>query len=246
MNFKQLFPLVLLALSIAALSGCKNEDDDSDTVANVAFSFDFSVDGEDFVANDVYTINGVAVSFEIAQFYVSGITFMPEDGDPVSVDKHMLVTPTSASEAITELNKGKYQTITFDIGVQADANDQSEEDFTSRSSEDPLSMQQPSMHWNWSSGYKFIRLDGLADVDGDGTPETPIAYHLGTNNFLTEVTNMLDNDVEADETEMTIEVDIAKLFTDFDMTVDLDTHTANNIPLAERFATNLATAFSIK
>ena len=208
---------------------------------------DFTVNGQAFVANDIYTVNGTAVSFEIASFYVSGIEIEPEDGSGnIAVDKHLLIKPTAGNQEVTELGAGPYNMLKFDVGVQPEANDQTEEDFTSRSAEDPLSMQQPAMHWNWSSGYKFIRLDGLSDVDGDGTPETPIAYHLGTDQFLTNVALQLHHDIEAGDNDLEIEVDLAKMLTDFDLTVELDTHTANDIPLAQKFAANLATAFTVK
>lgn len=249
MNLKQLLLFGLLCTgSVLGFYACDNDDDESSDVANVEFRFNFTVDGQEFKANDVYNINGTDVSFEIAQFYVSGITFTPATGDAVSVDKHVLVTPTSANQAVTELTKGSYDMVTFDIGVQAEANDQTEDDFTSRSGDDPLAIQNPSMHWNWSAGYKFIRLDGVADVDGDGTLETPIAYHLGTVNFLTSVSNQLSTAIESGNTEIQFNVDLAKMFTGFDFKVeeDQDTHTANNIPLAERFSTNLATAITVQ
>ena len=189
MKIKQLFPILAIALiAITGFYGCGDDDEAPQGKANVALQFDFNVNGQPFVANDIYEINGVNVSLEIVSFYVSGLTFTPDAGDAISLDKHILVAPGTTSDAVVELDKGAYPTVKFDIGVQADANDQTEDYFTSRSADDPLSMQQPAMHWSWSSGYKFIRLDGLADVDGDGTPEAPIAYHLGTANFLTTVT----------------------------------------------------------
>lgn len=249
MNLRHFLPLAILAtVAFTFITGCDNDDDEQpDTKANLEFLFDFTVDGQDFVANDVYTINGTAVSFEIVSFYVSGIELEPTDGSGnIAVDKHLLLAPTVGNQAVTELNAGNYNMLKFDVGVQPESNDQTEEDFTSRSADDPLSIQQPSMHWNWSSGYKFIRLDGLSDVDGDGTPETPIAYHLGSDAFLTNVALQLSDEIKAGDYELEIAVDIAKILTDFDLTVDLDTHTANNIPLAEKMKANLATAFTIK
>jgi hypothetical protein len=249
MNLRQFLPLAIFAtVVLVAFNGCKNDDDEQpDTKANLEFLFNFTVDGQDFVANDVYTVNGTAVSFEIASFYVSGISLEPQDGSGnIAVDKHLLIAPTAGSQAVTELDAGNYDMLKFDVGVQPESNDQTEEDFTSRSADDPLSIQQPSMHWNWSSGYKFIRLDGLSDVDGDGTPETPIVYHLGSDAFLTNVALQLTDEIKSGDFELEIEVDIAKILTDFDLTVDLDTHTANNIPLAEKMKANLATAFTVK
>ncbi len=37
----------------------------------------------------------------------------------------------------------------FFVGVDPESNNQSEDDFTSRPADDPLSEQVPSMHWNW-------------------------------------------------------------------------------------------------
>ncbi|MDG1148649.1 MAG: hypothetical protein P8N52_10125, partial [Crocinitomicaceae bacterium] len=48
----------------------------------------------------------------------------------------------------------------------------------------PLSFQTPSMHWGWTSGYKFLLCDGKGDSNGDNTPNTIFQLHdLGDANY---------------------------------------------------------------
>ena len=118
----------------------------------------------------------------------------------------------------------------------------STEDFTTRAPSDPLAAQDYQMHWNWNTGYKFLRVDGRSDTDGDGVVDTDITYHIGSDPLLSNLNFALENLSE----EVTIEFDLAKLFAGVDFTVDIDTHTGNNLPLAQKLVANYSTAFSIK
>ena len=62
MKLRQLFPFAFLALTaVSIFVGCKNDDDETpDGKAQLELQFDFTVDGQAFVANEVYTINGTA------------------------------------------------------------------------------------------------------------------------------------------------------------------------------------------
>ena len=97
-----------------------------------------------FKLGDTYDINGTAVSFEIVKFYAAGINFHPEEGDHVKFDDlYLLVDPAEGHHEVGELSKGHYTMLNFKVGVLPEENDQTENDFTSRESDDPLSAQNP-------------------------------------------------------------------------------------------------------
>lgn len=256
MKPNKIFFLSLFSLIAISFTACNNDDEQPapDTKEMVGFEFNYVVDGEAYDTSKVYTINGTAVKFSIANFYLGGITFMSEEGVPTEVkDKYLLVTPTSGMQEVGELEEGHYHMARFFIGVDSVTNSQTEEDFTTRSEDpnDPLGLQSPQMHWSWNNGYKFIRIDGRVDTDGDGTPDEIMSFHLG-NNGLVDMVKTLEfvthKDLEEGQGHMHFEFDLAKALQDIDLSKDYFNHalTSQEIPLATQFRDNLGSAFQYK
>lgn len=233
--------LSLLLLAICCTFTLISCDDDTFS-GEVDMNFALTVDGDDFESGKTYTINGTAVEFANLGFYVGGITFDGVESQSIFEDKYLLVTPDNTSFAVGELSADTYDKVSFFIGVDAVTNAMSEEDFTTRASSDPLAAQDYAMHWNWNSGYKFFRIDGQSDTDGDGVVDTDVAYHIGTNALL----GQLNFDLSKLEDNVEIEFDIAKLFADVDLSTEVNTMTGNNLPLAQQLVANYSTAFSVK
>ena len=135
--------------------------------------------------------------------------------------------------------------IDYFVGVDATNNAQTEQDFTSRGSNDPLGLQDPAMHWNWNTGYKFLRVDGEVDTDGDGTVDTPIAYHIGSNPLLTILVQG-NYPIEGGKNVMTFTLNLNEFFRGIDIKTEVDTHTGNNLALAQRLVANMSTAITVK
>ncbi len=249
-SYTWLFTAFVGLLAAALLFTACNKDDEEPTIDGetmIEFGFNYVVDGEPYDTATIYDINGTAVKFSIANFYVGGITFMAEEGTPTAIeDKYLLVAPDAGMQEVGNVKDGHYHMAKFFIGVDPEANGQSEEDFTSREENDPLSVQFPSMHWNWNSGYKFIRVDGRVDTDGDGTPDEIMSFHLGTNNMLKNLEFVTHKDVEKGSGHYHFEFDLAKLFTEIDLSKDYFTHTGDNMELAAKFRENMGAAFKYK
>ena len=236
----------LLAISLGFLlwSGC-DEDDPIDT-AQLKFDFEFTVGNDPLIFQAPFEINGTTVSFDIAQYYIGGITLKHEDGQTEELKDLYLLAKQGESITYTEdLTVGSISEINFFVGVDPVTNLQSETDFTERIAEDPLALKDPSMHWNWNTGYKFLRVDGDADTDGDGEVDTGVAYHLGSAPFLKDFTVEKSMDLDAGSNTLSFRLDLAKLFAGVDMSTELDTHTSNNLPLAERLLENLGQALTL-
>jgi len=162
-------------------------DSGEDGLTELDFHFHPKVGSEDFSFSTVYDINGVATQFATAQFYVHGIELEYADGITKNIDDYLLVKAGQMTYTLGDVEEGTVNGIKFNVGVDTTNNGQTEENFTTRSSDDPLSIQDPKMHWNWNMGYIFVKLEGVFDNDGDGTPETGFEYHVGTNSMLRNV-----------------------------------------------------------
>ncbi|MGH1435128.1 MAG: MbnP family protein [Lewinella sp.] len=246
MNFNKLM-LALLVLSVSLYS-C-DDDDVSRLDSDVAFEFDYSFAGSDFDYDQVYDLNGTAVSFQTVQFYVGGITLHPEEGDAVTADgKYLLVKPKSGAQEVMNVDKKHYHMAEFFVGVAPAENDQTADDFDTRDTEtDPLARQSdPPMNWNWNAGYIFVRIDGMVDLDGDGTPETVMEYHLGKEAFRRTVAKDLHTDIEDDSQTLAFGLDVAALFNDIDISQTYSVHTGDDLATSAIFADNIADAITKK
>ncbi len=237
---------ITTSLLILSLIYSCSKDEDMDP-ATLKIEFDFSVGGEDLEFGKVYTINGDAVSFDVANYYIGGISFGQANGTTINLtDQYLLGGLQNSATLSNEIERSDITDVKFFIGVDPSTNSQSETDFTSRPSSDPLGIQDPSMHWNWNTGYKFVRFDGDVDTDGDGTVDTGVAYHLGSDAMLKNLEYAANVSIDEGENTLTFSFDLAQFFTGVDLSTELDTHTGNNLPLATRLRDNLDNAISIQ
>jgi len=240
--------LLLLGAFTLTFTACDEDDPSMDAEeAMLSMMFEYQVDGAAFTPGEVYNINGTDVKIDIAHFYVGGIELMPEEGDAVVLeDKYLLVKPQSGMQELASVNTGHYHMLRFFVGVDPETNDQSEDDFTSRDADDPLGIQNPSMHWGWNAGYRFLRIDGEVDTDGDGTMDESMAFHLGNDEMLQNVQLMAHKDVEKDGSNMLhIRFDLAALFDGLDLSTDYSTHTNNDPELAAAVRDNIPGAMQM-
>lgn len=248
-KFPILFAFMLTAMASLFLSSCSKEDDVTPTpqIADVSFHIDYLVGENPVVLGEVYDINGTAVSFDLISFYVGGIGFTDENGTTTMMDnKYLLINAEETHYEVGQLDAGHYEALQFFVGVDSTTNSQTEDDFTNRPAEDPLAIQNPSMHWSWASGYRFIRIDGKTDTDGDGIPETLIQYHLGTNPLLLQMQyGDTHKDLVVGENEYNLHLNLATVFEGVDMKTETSTHTMDNMMLANRIRNNFANALQI-
>lgn len=248
MKFNQLIFGLLFVAVLMTFNSC-DDDDATRLDSDLSFQFDYSFADEEFNYNQVYDLNGTAVSFQTVQFYVGGIKLHPEEGDALDVEgKYLLVKPSSGAQEVVTVDKKHYHMAEFFVGVSPEDNDQTEDDFDMRDAEtDPLARQNdPPMNWNWAAGYLFVRIDGMVDLDGDGTPETAMEYHLGKDNFLRTVSLIINTDVEQDQQTIAFDFNVAALFTGIDVSETYSMHTGDAPAEALIFADNIAGAISKK
>ncbi|MEZ4825922.1 MAG: MbnP family protein [Bacteroidia bacterium] len=250
---------VLAFISLTFSSGCKEEGCTDPLAANynpdakesdgncvfpmLTLHFHSMVGDEAFAYNTTYTVNGVAMSFSTAQFYVSGVRVGGDGVFDTNEDKYLLVKADQSVYEVGEITTGHKHMLMFNVGVDSAAN---HADPTTYESTHPLAPQSPNMHWSWNSGYIFVRVEGLVDTDGNGTPDAEFLFHIGTDAKRTPIALTAHKEVAAVDETIHMEVDFAKLFTGIDLKTDRTTHTGDNPTLAAKFVANLPDIFSVE
>ena len=156
---------------------------------------DFNVAGQALEFDKDYTINGTTIQFAAVNYYMGGLKITQENNEVVDFSNQYLLAELGAGAMVNEpVAISNIKNVKYFVGVDSITNKMSESDFTNRPTDDPLGIQDPSMHWSWNTGYRFLRVDGMVDTTGDGTPDTPVEYHLGNNPMLKNIdinTNIL-------------------------------------------------------
>ena len=224
--------------------------------------------------NTTYEIGGTKVTIEAARLIISQITLIGTDGTeylvetaptsaPALNDDGETVTHTFTEQvvlakhdlgeriyALGELPSGSYSGIRMMVGLSGLTN---RLDPTQVPATHPLTQQTDwSHHWKWSSGYIFIRLDGLSDADGNGTidaEEGAWDLHVGMSNMAKVLEyNEPFSIKRGAEIELHFMVDYAKLIeniTDFSTEAARNTHTMDNMPLAMQVVNDLQGAIML-
>lgn len=199
------------------------------------------------IYNQEYTVNGRKLKFTRAQFYVSNIALKKNNNSLVYPEiPYALVQSEANAYSIGLCDTGNYAFLEFSIGVDSIAN---HGDPAQWNTSHPLYVSSPyATYWTWTQGYVFIRLEGYVDSspDGNGNATTGFAYHIGNDDLLRYVSLALNKNIVAASSAIDLKVDYAKMLENVDFQTELETHTTNNKPLAQKIADKAAEAFSLK
>lgn len=207
----------------------------------VVFSFDHKVGTESLVLGQtVFPIwNNKNVMLTRAEFYISEVELLHSDSTKLPLaDQYLLV---NANAPNSEFDLGAWPVdaahgITLHLGVPASVN---HNDPASYPANHPLAPQNPTMHWGWSAGYRFMAIEGKVDNNGDGVPETTFEFHNLFDELYraAEVSGVksADNGV----LHLHFVLDYVQLFKNLAMTGSLIQHGkfANNIAMMNNAAT---------
>ncbi|MBU3740876.1 MAG: hypothetical protein FGM24_01170 [Candidatus Kapabacteria bacterium] len=124
-------------------------------------------DGSVFALGQVYQgrSGGGFYRPELLRYYISGIT-VHHDGTSTRLIDHYLLVDVSKSDrySLGDLAVQRIDSISFSIGVDIAHNHL---DPASYPDGHPLGYQDPSMHWGWESGYRFVTYEAMAGTQAD-------------------------------------------------------------------------------
>lgn len=214
----------------------------------VAFLFSFGNSQNDltltinhFLGDEVFAMNEVATTeldhdfkVERLQYYISKISVLHDGGQETSFDDvYALITNGAAtSSAITLGNHdiSSVEKLTFHIGVDEETNHL---DPAIYAAQHPLAPKNPSMHWGWAAGYRFIAFEGKCGA----AIEESLQFHcIGDNNY-TQVEFEIESIADAGVLDIQIDADYVQALSTIDISSGLVQHgdIGPNVTLAENF-----------
>lgn len=164
----------------------------------------------------------VPIEFSRTQFYVSEITLVHNGGQELPLTDLYVLTQNGEPEYdLGSYDLGALEAIRFHVGVPQDVNHL---DPATYPANHPLAPQNPTMHWGWDAGYRFIAFEGKVDRDDDMVPERVFQYHGVGNQFYTEIEVPTTGVENGSDLTIFINVDYQEMFRELDMQMNPHSH----------------------
>ncbi|MBL7796604.1 MAG: hypothetical protein JNJ90_08890 [Saprospiraceae bacterium] len=214
---------------------------------DVVFRFDHRVGSEPLALNStIFTLpDGRKALLTRAEFYIAEIELNKPDGSKLPLNNVYLLVNANTPNRTYGAGIWPVEQITgltLHLGVDAAHNHL---DPSAYPAGHPLANQNPTMHWGWTAGYRFMAIEGLLDKNGDNIPETIFQYHnLGDSLYQTvELTGT--GTLASGVLQVDLKLDYARLFDKLDMSGNLTQHGSGpiNATMMQNAATKNFIAF---
>ncbi len=220
MKFLSLFALLFPLLFVACL-----DDDDVVSPDTVATSIDFvaTYAGTDLaIQSGTYAYpTGAQLKTTLFQYYVSDLTLLAADGSTVPLSELELIRYGSATDAATvtrtyNVPAGDYVGLRFGLGVKPALNALDPNNFAADY------ILNENEFWGPGTRYVFAKIEANADLENDGTFDTGLSYHLGSDALYATIslTGNITIDGENDP-RLTIVADVLKALASETETFDI-------------------------
>ncbi len=174
---------LMLAAMIGLFAGCAT-DDDASAQADITFRAYFGNEPLLMYERAYPYEEGMSIRLQRFNFYVSEVVLLPEDpaAEPVELAEVELVDysdvqdPEAAQRGIVirgeGIPPGRYRGIRFGLGLTEALNNSQPGDYQPGH---PLT----DNYWSWAMGYVFFKVEGNADLNGDGEFTEKLTFHIG-------------------------------------------------------------------
>ncbi len=203
---------------------------------------DFKFGNQDVTYGTVYTLaNGMKVSFSCAQFYLSKFSLENQTINTAQTAEVVLAKPGGEVNSLGKIPVGSYDTLNVAFGLDSTLN---YGDPSAYPVGHPLALSFPSMHWSWSQGYLFARIEGNYDPSEiNGThPGSNFNFHIAEfpSHQITFVKIPVTESISAcGANTIRLKIDLEKVFTNIDLQTENNTATVTNKPLEAKVMNNL-------
>jgi hypothetical protein len=256
--------LFLLMLGPVFFTACDDDEITSPTTT-VNLNFKAVYDGTPLVSvSDKYLYpDGKQVKFQTFNFYIADVVLIEEEGadeaELVDIGFVDFSDNTTLAEAETpatftkqKVPAGKYKGIKIGLGVPADLNTASANQFGSGH---PLRKTYNSHFWTDWGSFIFMKLEGVYDKDANGFDgnDPGFGHHPGTNEVYRTVTLLRNIELkEGQPFDLNLVVDVRKLYEangsylDLADPANLYTHNPNDLTIANYLMNNFSQALVLQ
>lgn len=207
---------LILAISVLFLTS-------SAFAGEIGVVFNALMNGRPFVLNVPVSVNKGQYFFSpsLLQYYVSEISFVHDGGKRTKAsDVYLLVNANDAPRyVIGSFDISNVDSIEFHVGVPYQSN---HSDPSLYPKEHPLSLKDPSMHWGWAAGYRFIVLEGSASVSGGAPAE--VQLHSLADSLYRKITLPVTSTKTDNGVDLVLNAEYANLLQDIDASLGLILH----------------------
>lgn len=251
---KKIFQLssILLALTALTFTSCKKDTAEEPTPSseqNIMFHIHSNAGAHEANYDSTFqTASGRKFTISDYRMYISNIVLIKNDGSELPITGKVLLTdPETEEYPLGMVPVGNYKGFRFTLGLDSATN---HSDPSTYASSNPLSVQTPSIHWSWNSGYIFWKVEGKVDttVAQNGPVDVDYFYHIGMDDFKRQIDFSTEafSVISGQDQMIHMEFDLLEALNNVDMTTEIMTHTMDNMPLATKIANNWQAAFSVE
>lgn len=222
--------------------------------ANLNLSFKVNFNNKQLILNNQYIDDkGYKYRFDGFKYFLSNITLVKEDNSEIKLSDLTCVDLDNSSTltlTIKDFEKANYKKIKFGVGLTPEQNNVLPDDAPSGDPRQTYS----TLYWGWLK-YIFVKIDGRSDVDGSGSFQNLLIYHIGTDELYKTVELEKAFEIKEGESTITIALDALKIFQNGVNDIDIadyeqsythsDKTNIKNYNTAISFAENFSKAFSV-
>ncbi len=219
---KYFLPLLLCL----PLLGCLDDDDVSapPLETDLTVSFRGEYDGEPLaIQSETYTYpTGAELKVLLFQYYISDLELLPADGSApvrladIDLIRWMSATEDATTERTYRVPVGAYRGLRFGLGVKPTLNALDPSAFAADY------VLNEAEFWGPTTRYVFAKIEANADLENDGTFDTGLSYHMGSDALYTTVTFDSNFTVAADGSpDLTLVADVLEALSGNGETFDI-------------------------
>ena len=226
--------LSILVVTLCVLSSAVNAQN------SIKLEIKHKLNGSDFGFNlEDVTPGGEPFEVDRMEYYISEISITHSGGAVLHLDSFWILVQAESTASVFDLGSHEVdsvESITFSIGVEQAFNHL---DPTQYPSNHPLAPKSPSMHWGWTSGYRFVAMEG---EETDGSEQFEI--HALGDQYYFETTVEIESIAENGEVVIPIYANYAEALRGIELKNGVITHGdfGEAVDLLENFRDHLFTA----
>lgn len=185
-------------------TSCDDDEMPANGTIEIVFRGNYDDQPLDVQAETYSYPDGSDLKVLLFQYYLSDLGLLRDQSATESLSEIELIRYNLAGSGneVTrsfEVPAGNYSGLQFGLGVKPELNNQPPSNFAADY------VLNEAEYWNDMVRYVFAKIEANVDLENDGTFDTPVSYHMGSNDVYTTITFNGSIEVNPNETT-TLEV----------------------------------------